>query len=743
MIRMRGDIKAKLRLSVVGLLMMLVVSMGQAQTATLLTLEETATGSFDEQNIADVYIFVSAGGDTVSVQASSESAALGLLLTDIQGTTLAESVGEVASTSTLTGITLSQTGSYLLTVFAVEGAGDYDVTLQPGVVEAEAATAEPVVDAVEAEPTVVEATDEPTPDAAQPTDTVDVQPTNPPAAQQEVLSYSPPQDVLLNGGIDVSLQWAEAVDLNLEVRDPFGNTLFFDSRTSPINGSFGFDANGLCEVISNAPEETATWSPGFLPSGSYEILVFYRQACEGSGSPTVDFTIDVSVNGNPQDTINGSLSPPFAGQNSVYIASFTIEPDGTASVNPGGFYPDSSIGQLSRPPQEILSIAEPINFGEAVTGSIVGAQDLLAYSFQAEEGDIVTISMSNTSGSLDTLLQLVDQNGNVIAFNDDASVDTRDSQITGQLLPATGTYTVVATHYGKEFGATEGTFELLVSTSGGQLPAELAALGLPDGDIEVYLTWNTNHDLQLLVRDPVGFAVFDDAQAITSGGRLVEDGFVNCDIENGAPLSYIYWPLGRANPGVYEIEVWFQSECADTSIAQFTLTTVVNGEVISVQQQNPVFQDRFVQSFEILADGSVQVGPGGFIGSASQILDLESAGSVPIQFNQPVNGSINQQNAFDVFTFDAALGDVLNINMRQVSGNLDTNLLLLDPNGIEVASNDDADPNLVIGDTGRTTDSLINAFTVTTPGTYRIVATRFGTIYGGTTGNYTLTLNNN
>jgi len=81
--------------------------------------------------------------------------------------------------------------------------------------------------------------------------------------------------VFLGAGIEVELLWADAVDLNLEVRAPSGQSLHWNSRTTDDNGSFGGDANGLCEVISASPAESASWPSGFRATGSYEIIVYY------------------------------------------------------------------------------------------------------------------------------------------------------------------------------------------------------------------------------------------------------------------------------------------------------------------------------------------------------------------------------------------------------------------------------------------------------------------------------------
>ncbi|MFP4323896.1 MAG: hypothetical protein ACLFTK_15685, partial [Anaerolineales bacterium] len=77
------------------------------------------------------------------------------------------------------------------------------------------------------------------------------------------------------------------------------------------------------------------------------------------------------------------------------------------------------------------------------------------------------ISMQRTSGTLDTALYLIDPTGLQVANNDDiGTIDPatgeRDtnSLIDGVTLDQDGTYYIIATHYGLQYGGTIGTFNL-------------------------------------------------------------------------------------------------------------------------------------------------------------------------------------------------------------------------------------------------------------------------------------------
>lgn len=695
------------RLLLIGIVLIIsFISIAQ-EAPLVLTSDIPTSGTLDSDNVADVYSFDGDMNSVLSLSASSSDIAFGVIISDTSGNVIAEENSDEDGEVLIENILLAQTGNYFVTVFSsASEEGDYDIAIS----------------LISDEPIAVEPPEQTTPTG------------------DFVTELAPTTDVLVNSGMEVRLQWSASVDLNLEVRDPNGNTLYFDSRTSPIGGSFGFDANGLCEVISDAPVETATWQPGFLPTGSYEILVFYRQNCEQSNL-AVPFSLTVTFNGEVLPAVEGSIAPSTnPNSDSVYISNFIVQDESTAIVNQGGAYPDTAINNLPASAIELGGLAVPIPRDVPTTGAIFEEQDFVVYSFEAEASDIVTISLTATSRNLDTLLQLVDPNGTLLAVNDDVTGST-NSTISNQLLAQAGTYLVVATRYGKEVGGTEGEYSLVITESTSALPDNVAGLVVPDGDIQVYLTWNNNADLQLLVRDPVGQSVYDDFPQVTSGGLLAENGNVGCTVSEGAPLSYIYWPNGLLRPGTYEVDVWFENTCDDTSIVDFTLTVVVAGQVVLVEQGNPAIGDHFVTNFTINSDGTAVAGPAGFSRNGITQADIEGETLLPITPNVPVQGALTLDNALDVYTFDGTAGQIVTITMQRSPGSiLDTNVFLLSEAGIQLANNDDAPAGSFVGATDRTTDSLISGFTLPADGEYTIVASRFGTFFGGTSGAYQLTL---
>lgn len=689
-----------------------VVAQGERELRLGLSID----GTISDDQRAQVYTYEASAGEIIKLTLiSSDGMALGVLVTDEAGTPIAQGTDERANGFLVVdNVELDTSGTIYTTIFplAVEGIaneGEFSISLA---LSSDSLVAQPTnePDAASAEPTTEAAVDV---TEAEPTETV--------------LEVGSPGEVLTSAGVEVSLTWNATVDMNLEVRDPVGGTVFWDTPNTDSGGFFdGFNANGACETFTaDSPTETIRWSPGAVPTGSYEILVFYVQDCAANGA--VPFTVTVTVDGQTFEEIPGTTLP---GQ--VFIASFDITDAGSVVVSTSGI--NQSV--LPATTSEINAAARPITLNTPITGIVANEQPFQAYSFDASAGDIVTISMEATSGSLDTYLFLIDQIGNTIANNDDANAETRNSQITSQLIDTDGTYTVVATRYGQQLGGTEGNFNLSVDSVSvsSNLGEELRGVDLPDGIIEVSLLWETNADLQLLVRDPAGDAVFDDSPVIPSGGRLETAGNVGCVPAVGEPISYTYWPVGqRVRPGTYEIDVWFQSECDDFTPVTATLAVVIGGEVIISDTFTPLPQEHYITTFSIGVDGTVVRGLGGIAGGSETIDYIPELPTAPVLTNGvPVTGTISDDDRFDVYVFDGSVNDVVTLQMDAAAGTLDTLLFLLGPTGLELASNDDAVPN-------ETTNSLISSFTLPQNGQYVVLATHYGTIYGGTNGTYQLT----
>lgn len=717
------------RAALLVVLVMLTVNVF-AQSQRTITLGTSIVGQIEEDAPAQVYTYTATAGEVFSVAVTSEAGlALTLTVTDAAGNLLATSTDTTAVGGvSVVNVSLSEGINYV-TVFAAAGVTTNTVGAFRLVAEGEgggSTTEQPVIEATNAP-------DNTSPTAETPTDTAAATPepvvTEAPANVEYTVG-----SVLTSAGINVSLTWASTADLNLELRDPEGERLFFDSTTNTNGGRFGFDANGLCaNLTADAPTETATYSAGAIPTGYYEILVYYREDCENNGAQ--EFTLNVSVDGVPVDTLTGNIPGENQG---VYITSFLVNNDGTAQMSPDrGLYGD--VRSLTVPAAEIVA-AVPVGelaFDTPVRGTLAGETYFQTYKFTGVANDIVALSMTRISGNLDTLLLVLDPNGQIVADNDDiVAGNVTDSAINNPplRLAVDGTYTVMATRYGKQFGGTAGQYELVMSSQGADLPQDVIDLGLPTGDVQVTLVWNSNHDLQLLVRDPAGVAVFEDEPTIDSGGRMTQQGNVNCVAPLVTPVSHIYWPTGLGRGGNYEIEVWHQNNCNDTRPVTATLYISVYGQTIGTIPITTILNQRFITSFTIDGNRNVSLGLGGITGG-SETIDFAGQidSAIPLTFGQSVTGNITLEDKFQVYTFEGTAGQVIDISMIATQGTLDPNLFLISPSLFEVANNDDITP-------GEETDSFINDFELPETGRYIVLATHYGTIYGATVGSYQLTV---
>jgi hypothetical protein len=525
--------------------------------------------------------------------------------------------------------------------------------------------------------------------------------------------------------------------MDLEVRDPVGGSLRFANPSVPSGGKFGVNVNSVCATATaNAPTEEASWQAGAVPTGSYELLVYYQplQAC-----PTTDpvtFTIGATVDGTPVPAFEGTLSP-----NQVYIASFVVRADGTVSAGLSGVRADP-------PVIPDITASKPIALTRdtVASGAISSQQPFAIYQFSANAGDVVSLLLNANSGSLDTLLMLLDPNGSLVIANDDKASGVTDSEIANTTLVLTGTYKVIATRYGQNIGGTEGgygltlTGQVAASSIGVQTAAVPNLPNLPKGSIEVILQWDTAADVELLVRDPRGDTVFNDKTQIPSGGTLAANANVNCRTSSGTPLSYIYWPEGRLpGAGAYEVEVQYRNNCTDTRPVNFTLYVLANGQLVMTKNAELRQDERYVTSYSIGVNGQVTGGDGGIFGTTKRpdVTPLNYATEVEnaqiIASGQSLAGSIRLDHRFDVYVFDGKAGQTVTIGMNAQNGTLDTVLFLLNPAGVQIAQNDDAAG-------ANTTDSLISGFTLSEDGRYIIIATHFGGPFGVTAGDYNLTL---
>lgn len=257
---------------------------------------------------------------------------------------------------------------------------------------------------------------------------------------------------LTEGSIEVKLEWATQADLQLQVRDPSGDTVYDDIPQIRSGGTLEADGNVGCLEPTDTPVSYIYWPLNRLTPGTYEVEVWYQDTC----NDTRPVTFGLSVNVNQQTIINTTQG---ASPRSRYMITFKIESDGTATAGPGDFFDMTNAATLDYLPT--LANATPMAYGQTVSGSITEQQRFQTYAFEGQAGDRITIGMNASGGTLDPALYLISPENIQVAFNDDVTPgENPNSVIERVTLASTGTYYILATHYGLNVGGTTGTYSL-------------------------------------------------------------------------------------------------------------------------------------------------------------------------------------------------------------------------------------------------------------------------------------------
>ncbi len=107
--------------------------------------------------------------------------------------------------------------------------------------------------------------------------------------------------------------------------------------------------------------------------------------------------------------------------------------------------------------------------------------------------------------------------------------------------------------------------------------------------------------------------------------------------------------------------------------------------------------------------------------------------SLPLRYGSTVEGTIDDSDSEVVYSFRGAAGDVISVNLRAISGNLDTVVSMTDNLGTTLITNDDGERN--------TTNSAFNEYVLLADGYYTLIATRYQSNDTDlTSGDYELTL---
>jgi hypothetical protein len=137
--------------------------------------------------------------------------------------------------------------------------------------------------------------------------------------------FEPVQSVVLQtGDVQVTLRWNTSDDLDLYVKDPAGDEVYYGNPSVASGGQLDVDANMGCAERMAEPVENIFWPTGGGAPGDYVVTVDLFEVC-GTPGP-IPFTLTTLVRGQTS-TQTGTLSE---GQRSMSFP-FTFPASGTAS----------------------------------------------------------------------------------------------------------------------------------------------------------------------------------------------------------------------------------------------------------------------------------------------------------------------------------------------------------------------------------------------------------------------------
>ena len=344
-----------------------------------------------------------------------------------------------------------------------------------------------------------------------------------------------------------------------------------------------------------------------------------------------------------------------------------------------------------------------LRFGDSVIGTIGDGEPQVYYTFQAEQGDILTISMVRSSGTLDPYLKVVDKERYAMADNDDqAGAETRNARIEALVIDEAGTYVIVASRYREAAGDSSGSFVLTIeeAENSGTGSSQLAPLPIRYGEsrtavlshqqYERFYTFNAQKDDLITISMSRG-----------SSGEL--DSYLILADEHFTPIFEDDDSGGRPN----------------AKIADYRIPADGRYHIIATRFERS--KGTTIGSYQISFDA---------VGSA---FDKIPADAATINYGTSVTGVISAEDDHDLYAFYARQGERVTISMTRVDGDLDTFLELRDAAQEVLLSNDDG---------GNGQNSLIDNYTIPFSGLYFIRAGRFSLGSGNpnTTGTYVLVL---
>jgi hypothetical protein len=339
-----------------------------------------------------------------------------------------------------------------------------------------------------------------------------------------------------------------------------------------------------------------------------------------------------------------------------------------------------------------------LQYGDSVLGRVSLEEPLVFYFLRAQRGDVINIALHRTSGNLDPLLDLATADGRILVSNDDDPLaeGTLDAGITNYTVLESGVYLIVATHFGREAGDTEGSYVLSVTLTP---PDELGTRFEEARLIDYGMTLDGTIDDDV----PVRYYRFDARRGdVITVTMTAEAG--NLDpLVKLADVSLVEMAQDNDSGGG-----------GDARIAAYTLPATGTYYLLATRNRE--------QEGQTSGDYSLQLsGRPGIVGG----------NALEITYGASVSGLIEDTNSSEEYVFFGQQGDVIQITMERASNDLDSLVTLYDSSRKQIAFDDDS---------GGDQNARIERFVLPRDDMYILVASRYERAAGTTSGAYILTL---
>ena len=104
---------------------------------------------------------------------------------------------------------------------------------------------------------------------------------------------------------------------------------------------------------------------------------------------------------------------------------------------------------------------------------------------------------------------------------------------------------------------------------------------IPSGEVQVTLYWNTPHDLDLIVTNPLGesISLHQTQEAANCGGIFGAESHGLCESTERPGIERVFWPADSAMPGDYSVSVILEDACGGVDEGEFEIEIISKAAV--------------------------------------------------------------------------------------------------------------------------------------------------------------------